>query len=107
MRSVCWEDFFEVVRRFYPRFRLVRVPEWAALAGVSMLRPWQAFRSAPTLHTADTIRGFRLNLPATPGLFWEELGAAPVHASVEEGIPAALDDVLSFRWRHPVADRVA
>lgn len=106
-RSVRWADFFGVMHRFYPRFRLVRVPGWAALAGVTALRPWQALNSAPTLHTADTIRGFRLNLPARPGLFWDEVGAEPLYASVEEGIPAALDDVLSFRWSHPVSDRVA
>jgi nucleoside-diphosphate-sugar epimerase len=107
MRSVRWVDFFDVMHRFYPRFRLLRVPEWAALAGVTALRPLQALSSAPTLHTADTIRGFRLNLPARPGLFWDDVNAAPLYESVEEGIPAALDDVLSFRWRHPVSDRVA
>ena len=57
------------------------------------------------MYTRDTIRGFNLNTPAEPGLVWSDLGLAPRYASVHEGIPAALDGSLHFRWRPPVFDR--
>ena len=104
-QSVNWVEFFEVMRAYYPRFHLLRVPAWLASLGATALAPLLRLRGGPTMVTRDTIRGFNLNLPSTPGLLWSDLGLKPKYESVHEGIPAALDGSLPFRWRHPVYDR--
>lgn len=102
-----WGEFFDVVHAFYPRFRLVRVPRRLAMLGAAMLEPLHLLRSSPTLNTSGTVRGFNLNLPVDARPLWRELGLRPEYPSIAAGIPAALDDYVRFRWRHPVLDRAA
>jgi len=105
--TATWGEFFDVVRAFYPRFRLVRVPRTIAMVGASLLEPLHLLRSSPTLTTAGTVRGFNLNLPVDASALWTELGLKPEYPTIAAGIPAALDDYIRFRWRHPVLDRAA
>ena len=44
-------------------------------------------------------------LPVAPGMLWDDLGERPRYPTVEDGIPAVLDDCVAFRWVHPLADR--
>jgi len=103
--SESWVEFFGVMRAFYSRFHLLRIPAWVGHLGAAALSPLLRLRGGPTMYTRDTIRGFNLNLPSTPGLLWTDLGLEPRHTTIQEGIPAALDGFLHFRWRHPVFDR--
>jgi dihydroflavonol-4-reductase len=100
-----WNEVFAVLREHYPGFRLLRIPAGVALAGASVLEAASRLRRRPTLFTADTVRGWLLNLPVEPGLLWKELGLEPRYGSIDTGLPASLDDAVAFRWRHPVADR--
>lgn len=100
-----WRCFFDTLREFYPRFRLLRVPAAVALGAAMAIGPFTRFRSSPTLATPDTVRGFNLRLPVEPGLLWEQLRLEPLYPGIRDGIPAALDGWLRFRWRHPVLDR--
>jgi nucleoside-diphosphate-sugar epimerase len=102
--EVSWREFFDVVRLYYPRFRLLRFPRWVAIAGTAALQPLLWLRKAPTLTTPGTITGFNLNLPVDSSPLWRDLGIRPDYPTVAEGIPAALDDYIRFRWRHPVHD---
>ena len=104
-QSVTWSEFFDVMRAYYPRFHLLRLPAWLGYLGAAAISPLLRLRGGPTMYTRDTIRGFNLKLPSTPGLLWNDLGLEPRHTSVHEGIPAALDGSLPFRWRNPVFDR--
>lgn len=104
-QSVSWVEFFDVLRAYYPRFHLLRVPAWFAHMGATALAPLLRLRGGPTMYTRDTIRGFNLHLPAQSGLLWSDLGIEPQHKSIYEGVPAALDGSLHFRWRNPVFDR--
>ncbi|MBW2500563.1 MAG: NAD-dependent epimerase/dehydratase family protein [Deltaproteobacteria bacterium] len=99
-----WNDFFATIQDQFERLRLVRIPSALALAGASAIGALLSARGRPTLYTADTVRGWLLNLPMAPGLLWNELGLEPIHASIDEGIPASLDDAVSFRWEHPLRD---
>ncbi len=100
----CWNDFFAVLRDHYGGFRALRAPGGLALVGAWALERLADLRGAPTLFAPDTVRGWRMNLPVAPRQVWPELGLEPIHASVEEGLPASLDECVSFRWRHPVRD---
>lgn len=102
---VTWAEYFDLLRSMYPYFKLVTLPRSLSRVGAALLEPILSRRSRPTLYTRDTVVGFNLNVPVQPGLVWKEVGADPVHASIYEGIPAALDGYVHFRWRHPILDR--
>lgn len=103
-RPTCWNDFFQVLDDHYRRVRLLRLPRGLALAGAHVLERLADLRGRPTLFAPDTVRGWGMNLPVAPGLVWPELGLAPRYPSVAEGLPASLDELVSFRWQHPVVD---
>jgi len=100
-----WNEFFATLQEHYPRFRLLRIPDRLALAGASALEAVSRLSERPTLFTADTVRGWLMNLPVQPGALWKELGLEPRYGTINSGLPASLDDAVAFRWLHPVADR--
>ncbi len=99
-----WTEFFAVLAEHYPRTRVLRMPASIALGGAALLEGASLLSPRPTLFTTDAVRGWLMNLPVEPGLLWKELGIEPRHRSIETGLPACLDDSVSFRWLHPVAD---
>lgn len=105
-RSTSWIEFFETLREYYPRLRWSRVPQWLARAGTELLRPLQYVRRRPVLATPGTVVGWNLNAPVAPGVLWNELDLRPLHPTIREGIPAALDASVAYRWLHPVEDRI-
>ncbi|NND01480.1 MAG: NAD(P)-dependent oxidoreductase [Acidimicrobiia bacterium] len=102
---VDWLEFFEILRAFFPRLRLVTLPKSLGIAGATVIEPLLSRRTRPTLYTKDTVVGFNLNVPVEPGLVWSDLAAEPRYPTVREGIPAVLDGNVHFRWRHPLMDR--
>jgi len=103
-RAATWDDFFDIVRTHYPRLRILRLPESIALLGARALRPFQLIRRRPTILTAGSVVGWNLNLVVRPDVLWGDLGLEPVYPTIEQGIPAALDECVAFRWLHPVDD---
>ena len=104
-RPTTWKEFFTTLREHYPRFREIRVPQWFARTGTELMRPLMALRNRPSLMTPDTVISWSLRLPVARDLLWAQLGLRPRYATINEGIPAALDDYLAFRWKHPLSDR--
>ena len=102
-----WNAFFEVLSMHYPKMRLLRIPSALAIAGARALELAMAWRDRPTLHTADTVRGWLLDLNVAPGLVRGDLGLSLRHPSIDSGIPASLDSAVSYRWLHPTIDRAA
>lgn len=99
-----WNGFFAVLEAHFPAIRLLRIPAPIAIAGATLLETALAWRNKPTLYTADTVRGWLLDLPLQPGLVWKDLGLAPRHPTIDSGIPASLDAAVAYRWLHPTAD---
>jgi nucleoside-diphosphate-sugar epimerase len=100
-----WNEFFAVIRKYYPRFRNIGMPMWLALLGTHLLTPFRRLNKHPSLYTPDAVLGWNLNVPVKKGLLWDELGMTPKYPSMYQGIPAVLDDCIAFRWIHPIADR--
>ena len=48
---------------------------------------------------------WNLNLAIKPEVLWPELGLEPEYPNIEEGIPAALDECVAYRWLHPFDDK--
>ena len=101
---VDWVEFFGVLQAHYPRFRLLRLPAWLGHLGAAVASPFVRLRGKPPMYTNGTVTGFNLELPVARRLLWSDLGIEPRFRSVHEGIPAALDGSLHFRWRNPVFD---
>jgi hypothetical protein len=99
-----WNEFFGLVKRHYPRLRMLRIPAWMSLAGAHALHGWYRFQGKQTLETPDGVRGWNLQLPVAKGLVWDELGIRPEFPSFQDGVPQVLDDCVSYRWIHPVHD---
>jgi nucleoside-diphosphate-sugar epimerase len=102
-KSVTWNEFFDVLTSYAPRVRVLRVPASLA-AGAATVGGSLLGRLGPTLVSADTVRGWNLDLAVTGTRLWKELGLEPRYASVLTGIPATLDAAVAFRWRHSVSD---
>jgi nucleoside-diphosphate-sugar epimerase len=100
-----WREFFAEVRKYYPRFREIGVPQWIAALGTHMLTPFRRLRGSPSLHTPQAVAGWNLNLAVKPRLLWNELELEPEFPTIYQGIPAALDECIAFRWVHPIRDR--
>lgn len=103
--DVTWDDFFGILRAEYPHFAYAEVPRWLARSGAEVANlvgrslPW------PNLVTPGSVVAWNLEQWVDPTLLWSDLGLEPTYPTVAEGIPAALDDRVAFRWKHPVADR--
>jgi nucleoside-diphosphate-sugar epimerase len=104
--AASWNEFFAVIREYYPRFRSFGMPMWLALLGTRLLTPFRRLSKYPSLYTPDAVLGWNLNGPVKRGLLWNELEITPNYPTVYQGIPAVLDDCVAFRWIHPVADRI-
>ncbi len=85
--STDWIEFFGVLRAFYPRFHLLRIPQWLGHLGAIAASPFVRLRGGPTMYTRGTVTGFNLNLPVEPGLLWSDLGIEPRYKSIHEEFP--------------------
>lgn len=102
-RTPTWNQFFTVLGELAPRVRVARVPRWLAVAGATFGGPLLG-RIGPTMVSPDTIRGWNLDLQLSTDDVWDAIGAEPELPTIAEGIPATLDGVVAFRWRHPIND---
>jgi nucleoside-diphosphate-sugar epimerase len=100
-----WNEFFAVIKTYYPRFQTIRLPMWLALLGTRLLTPFRRLSRHPSVYTPDAVLGWNLNVPVKKGLLWNDLDLTPNYPTIHQGIPAALDECIPFRWKHPVADR--
>jgi nucleoside-diphosphate-sugar epimerase len=99
-----WNEFFAAIRTFYPRLRLLRIPQALALVGTSVAEILRPSRHRPFLYTPDAVRGANATLTVKPGLLWDEIDQKPRYPTIHQGIPAVLDECVAFRWVHPLFD---
>ncbi len=103
--TVTWKDFFAEIRKYYPRFREYGLPQWLATCGTLLLTPFRRLRDLPSVYTPQAVSGWNLNLTVEPGLLWRDIGLQLKYPTIHQGIPAALDECIAFRWQHPLADK--
>lgn len=103
--NASWDEFFGILRRYYPGHHVLRAPGAIAAPVAGLVETVTGMLSKPSMVTRDTVHAAELRLPVQSGLLWSELGLQPRYPSVREGIPASLDELVAYRWRHPVRDR--
>jgi nucleoside-diphosphate-sugar epimerase len=99
-----WNQFFEATRTYYPRLRVTRVPRALALLGTGLLDLLLRTTSRPNLYSMGAVRSWNLNLPVASGTLARHLGITPLFPTIHEGIPAVLDESISFCWTHSMKD---
>ena len=103
--SCTWNDFFAITQHYYPRLRVIRVPTWSALVATGLLDALYRFTSSWNRFSLAAVKSWTSNLPVEPHTFQNVVGSELTYPTIEEGIPATLDDCISFHWRHPLADK--
>ena len=102
--SCTWNDFFAITQHYYPKLRIIRVPKWAALAGTGTLDVLYRFTPYWNRFSVGAVRSWTSNLPVEPNTFQEIVGMELMYPTIEQGIPAALDDCISHYWVHSLED---
>jgi len=105
-QSRIWNDFFETVSTYYPRLRTIHLPRGAADAGARLLDFILPLLGHTNPHPSGAISCWNLPLPVLFGTLHSVLGIQPEFASIHDGIPAVLDDAISFYWLPSTLDRV-
>ena len=102
--SCTWNDLFVVTQHYYPRLRVIRVPKWGALAGTGTLDVLYRFTPYWNRFSVGAVKSWTSNLPVEPNTFKDIVGIEPMYPTIEQGIPAALDDCISYYWCHSLED---
>ncbi len=85
-----WTDFLRVARPYFPKARVIRMPQWLALLLTAVLTPMRRIRPHSGMETPGAVKTYNFNLAVDPKLLWEDIGLSPQYATIFEGIPAAM-----------------
>lgn len=105
-QSCTWNDFFETVSTYYPRLRTVHIPKSVAYAGTKLLDFLFPLVGQTNPYPSGAISCWNLPLPVVQGTMQTVLGIQPEFASIHDGVPAVLDDAISFYWLPSNLDRI-
>lgn len=102
--SCSWNDLFAVIQHYYPRLRVIRVPKWLALLATSALDALYRLTPYWNRFSAGAVKSWTSNLPVEANTLRNILAMEPIFPTIEQGIPAALDDCISYYWIHSLED---
>ena len=103
--SCTWNDFFGLIRVFYPRLKVIHIPEWLALTVTGALDIILSFKQSPNLYSKDAVKNWNMRLPVVSNTLADVLNIDPKYPTIAEGIPAVLDGSLCFTWCPSNLDR--
>jgi nucleoside-diphosphate-sugar epimerase len=104
-QSCSWNAFFETIQTYYPRLRVVHLPRLVALAGARLLDGLFKLVGRPNPWPSGAVNSWNLNLPVVPRTVSDVLGVEIAYPTIYDGIPAVLDDAISFYWLPSNLDR--
>lgn len=105
-QSCTWNDFFETAKTYYPRLRTMHVPQTISYAGTRLLDLIYPMLGQTNPYPSGAVSCWNLQLPVVPGTLRQVCGIEPEFPSIHDGIPAVLDDAISFYWLPSNLDRV-
>ena len=97
-RSVTWNEFFEILQTYHPRLRVMHVPPGISYVGTRLLNVFFKLTAQANPYPSGAISCWNLRLPVAPGTLRQAVGIEPKFPTIHEGIPAVLDDAISFYW---------
>ena len=104
--SCTWNDYFETVRTYYPRLRVVHVPQTLSYLGTRLLDLLYGAVGQTNPYPSGAVACWNLSLPVVPGTMLQSTGIEPKYPTIHEGVPAVLDDSISFYWLPSNLDRL-
>jgi nucleoside-diphosphate-sugar epimerase len=96
--SCTWNHFFKTLQTYHPRLRVMHVPRMIAHAGTKMLSVFFKITAQANPYPSGAISCWNLRLAVVPGTLRQTIGLEPKFPTIHEGIPAVLDDAVSFYW---------
>ena len=104
--SCTWNEFFETVKTYYPRLRVMHIPQKISYLGTRLLDVLFGLTAQPNPYPSGAVSCWNLCLPVEPETMKKSVGLKPKFPTIHEGIPAVLDDSISFYWLPSNLDRV-
>jgi nucleoside-diphosphate-sugar epimerase len=104
--SCTWNDVFATLQACQPRLRILHVPRPLAHVGAWVLDALFPLFGRANPYPSRAVSCWNLRLPVVPGTLQSVLGIRPRFPSIHEGIPAVMDEAVSFYWRPSNLDRV-
>jgi nucleoside-diphosphate-sugar epimerase len=104
--SCTWNDFFETSQTYYPRLRVMHIPQKISHVGTRLLDVFFGLTAQPNPYPSGAVSCWNLRLPVIPGTMTQAVGLEPAFPTIHDGIPAVLDDSISFYWLPSNLDRL-
>lgn len=104
--SCTWNDYFETLHTYFPRIRVTHVPQQIAYVGARLLDFLFSVTGRPNPYPSGAVSCWNLRLPVVPNTLKEIIGIESRFPTIHEGVPAVLDDSISFYWLPSNLDRV-
>jgi nucleoside-diphosphate-sugar epimerase len=104
--SCTWNDYFETLKTYYPRLRVVHVPQKISFVGAKVLDILFGLVAQPNPYPSGAVSCWNLRLPVVPGTLADAVGLTPEFPTIHQGIPDVLDDSISFYWLPSNLDRL-
>ena len=104
--SCTWNEYFETVQTYYPRLRVTHIPKTISYVGTRFLDLVFGLTAQANPYPSGAISCWNLRLPVAPGTLKQTIGLEPKFSTIHEGIPAVLDDSISFYWLPSNLDRL-
>jgi nucleoside-diphosphate-sugar epimerase len=104
--SCTWNDFFETSRTYYPRLRVIHVPQKLSYVGTRFLDVFYGLTAQQNPYPSGAVSCWNLRLPVIAGTMRQAVGLEPTYPTIHDGIPSVLDDSISFYWLPSNLDRL-
>jgi nucleoside-diphosphate-sugar epimerase len=93
-----WNEFFKTLQAHHPRVRVKHVPRRIAYVCTRLLNVFFKLTAQVNPYPSGAISCWNLRLPVVPGTLHQAVGVEPKFPTIHQGIPAVLDDAISFYW---------
>ena len=104
--SCTWNEYFETLKTYYPRLRVMHIPQRISYVGTRFLDILYGLTAQPNPYPSGAVSCWNLKLPVISGTLSQALGIEAKFPSIHDGIPAVLDDAISFYWLPSNLDRI-
>ena len=101
-----WNEYFETLKTYYPRLRVFHIPRPLSYVGTRILDVVCALTAQTNPYPSGAVSCWNLRLPVVPGTMAQTIGLKATFPTIHDGIPAVLDDSISFYWLPSNLDRL-
>lgn len=89
-----------------PGLRVTHVPQAVSYLGTRVLDILFGLTAQPNPYPSGAVSCWNLRLPVIAGTIYQTVGLEPRFPTIHEGVPAVLDDSISFYWLPSNLDRL-